>query len=77
MHISDIERLLRYTNARPFAQLIRDFARGNADAKYRAGAIADYVLPLLKRKEVKAGRDTIGQHIEGIFKEFALIFKDQ
>ena len=77
VHISDIERLLRYTNARPFAQLIHDFARGNADAKYRAGAIADYVLPMLKRKGFKAGRDTIGQHIGDIFQEFALIFKDQ
>jgi hypothetical protein len=76
MHISDVERLLRYTNVRPFAQLIRDFARGNPDAKHRAGAIADYVLPELEKKGVKPGRDTIGQHIDDIFKEFLSIFKE-
>jgi hypothetical protein len=75
IHVSDVERLLRYTNARPFAHLIREFARGHVNAKHRPGAIARYVLPALERKRVKPGRDTIREHIDQIVKEFEGIFK--
>jgi hypothetical protein len=74
MHISDVERLLRYTNARPFAHLLREFARGTVNAP---GAIGRYVLPKLERKGVKPGRDTIREHIDRMVREFEGVFKDR
>jgi hypothetical protein len=56
--------------------MLRSFAQGGASAKYRPGAIAQYVLPGLKAKGLEPGRDTVGKKIEEMIAEFQSMFRD-